>query len=233
MRVSAVTTEDLDWVVAALGRRRARLVPFGPIFWRPAPDAASLHRNYLGSQLTDGGALAYRTEDSVLMAVPRGDGWLVDDAYVPDEDSNTSRELWNAFDAECHGARVRLVCPVYEEHRAEFARAVGLTVAETWWLRELPDSTGCPGGVRVPLAEVDAITVAAPSIYDPGGAVLLLPDAPPIDEVIRAAVDRAFELGCPAVVVNQRADDADLARVLEGEGLRRHCDYLEGIVEAG
>lgn len=43
-----------------------------------------------------------------------------------------------------------------------------------------------------------------------------------------AALTRAPELGCAAIVVAQRAGDEDLAPVLDASGFRRHCDYYEG-----
>jgi hypothetical protein len=164
-------------MVALLGRRRERLAMFAPVFWRPATGASEAHRAFIEYLLSDGGAKAYRTEESFLMAVPRAAGWLVDDAHVPGEDwaGDDGRALWNAFDADCHGADVRVVCPTYEGARAEFARAAGLSVSETWWLLELPGGSGGRPGLRVQLPGAAAITVAAPPVYDPLGPVLFPP----------------------------------------------------------
>lgn len=129
---SLATLADLDWIVTVLAGRRMPLVSQAPVFWRPASDAATHHRAFIEHLLGDGGAYAYRTAASVLIAAPRGDGLLVDDAYVPGEDWATGdgRALWNALAADRGGSEVRFVCPTYEHARAEFAQDAGLVVAD-------------------------------------------------------------------------------------------------------
>lgn len=123
-----VTVDDLDWLLDLLQQRREPLVAHAPVFWRPSPDAASHHRTYLQHLLTDGGAKAFRTDDSALVASPRGGGWLVDDMHVPGDSwaSGDGGSLWAALAESLDGADVRLVCPTYEAARDEFARAAGL-----------------------------------------------------------------------------------------------------------
>lgn len=90
-------------------------------------------------------ARAYRTADAVLIATPRGDGWLVDDAHVLGQrwcETSDGHELWDLFATECGGSAVRFVCPTYERERTVFAAAAGLDVQETWWLKELSSSGG-------------------------------------------------------------------------------------------
>ena len=84
-RARAAVVDDSAWMVAALGRRRELLVQYAPVFWRPAPDASDHHRAFVDHLLSDGGAVAYRTDDSVLIAAPQGDVWLVDDFFVDQE----------------------------------------------------------------------------------------------------------------------------------------------------
>lgn len=102
--------------MSVLARRREELVAKAPVFWRPAPDAAGQHRAFLEHLITECGARANRTKESVLGAAPRDDGWLIDDAHVPDEDwaSGYGLVLWKALANDCEGAPVRFVCPVYE-----------------------------------------------------------------------------------------------------------------------
>ncbi|WP_256838932.1 hypothetical protein [Ornithinimicrobium faecis] len=228
------TSADLDWIVSVLARRREPLVEYAPIFWRAAPDAGASHRAFIESLLTEGGARAFRTSASVLIAAPRGDGWLVDDAFVEGKHwaCGDGRDLWAAFAADCHGSRVRFVCPTYEHDRADYARAVGLAVAESWWLLELPNSGGGEPGVNVPLPGADAVTVGAPPVYAPPGPVLFLPAPDDVDAALSVAVAKAPELGCAAIVVNQRAGDHDLANSLTSYGFRRHCDYYTGLVRS-
>lgn len=233
MTASVATPEDLDWIVAVLTRRREPLVEYAPVFWQPAPDAKVNHRAFIEYLLTEGGAKAYRTDDCVLIAAPRGDGWLIDDAHIQGElwASGDGRDLWNAFDADCHGAEVRLVCPTYEQARAEFAQAAGLAIAESWWLMELPNSGGGEAGAQVTLPGADAITVGAPPVYAPPGPILFLRTVTNTDLALPAAISKAPELGCAAIVVNQ-IDDDGLARPLAAAGFRQHCDYYTGIVNS-
>lgn len=228
------TLEDLDWIVGALVRRRKPLVEHAPVYWKPAPDPEVRHRAFIEHLLTDGGAKAYRTDCSVLIAARRGDGWLVDDASVHGESwaAGDGRELWNAFDVDAHGRDVRLVCPTYERERAEFAVAVGLAVAESWWLLEVPDSGGGAAGAQVTMPGADALTVGAPPVYAPPGPVLFLRAVKNADRALPAAVSKVGDLGCAAVVVNQTVEDDDLATSLAAAGFRRHCDYYTGVVGA-
>lgn len=176
---------------------------------------------------------AYRTDDSVLIAAPRGAGWLVDDAHVPGSDwAGDGRALWNTLDLDAHGAQARFVCPTYDEERAAFARSAGLTIAESWWLMELPGTSGGEAGVRVQLPGAEAITVAAPPVYDPHGPILFLPALSDSGTALPAAIVRAPQLGCPAIVVNQVAGDDALAESLSGAGFRRHCDYYTGAINS-
>lgn len=233
MTVSVATPDDLDWIVQVLTRRREPLVEHAPVFWQLAPDAEANHRDFIEYLLTDGGARAYRTDDSVLIAAPRGAGWLIDDAYIRGEHwaSGDGRDLWNALDADCHGSEVRLVCPTYEQDRAEFAQAASLAIAESWWLMELPNSGGGEAGAHVTLPGADAITVGAPPVYAPPGPILFLPTLTNTELALPAAIANAPELGCAAIVVNETADDDDgLARSLTATGFRQHCDYYTGTV---
>lgn len=92
---SVATADDQDWIVWVLTRRREPLVKFAPVLWRPPPDAEVHHRGFIECLLTEGRAKAYRTDDSVLIAAPRGDGWPIDDASI-------QGELWASGDgASC------------------------------------------------------------------------------------------------------------------------------------
>lgn len=229
---SLATLADLEWIVALLARRRRPLVSYAPIFWRPAPDASTHHRAYLEYLLVDGGAHAYRTPASVLIAVPRGDGWLVDDAFVPGEDwAGDGRVLWDALAADCGGSEVRFVCPTYERARADFARAAGLTVAETWWLMELPGSGGGEAGAQIELPGAGALTVGAPAVYAPPGPILFLPALTDAERAVPAAIATAPDIGWSALVVNQLSSDDALVSTLTDVGLRRHCEYCTGEIQ--
>ena len=228
MVVTPVTDDDVDWVVDVLRRRREALVPHAPVFWRPAPDADARHRAYLDHLLAGAGARAWRTSSSVLVAAHRGDGWLVDDVHVEGWFSD-GVDLWNAFASSSGGDDVRFVVPTYETARAQHAAAAGLTLAESWWLVELPSSGGGEAGVEVRLPGSEAVTVAAPPVYAPPGPMLFLPSLADV-AALPAAVDRAPGLGCAGVVVSQRPGDDTVGHSLTDRGFRRHCDFFEGVV---
>lgn len=153
--------------------------------------------------------------------------------HVHDEHwASDGTELWNELAAVSGGQDVRFVCPTYESGRAEFASRIGLTVAETWWLIELRDSGGGEARMKVRLPGADAITVGAPAVYAPPGPMLFLPAPQDATLAVPAALHQAHELGCAGVVVNQSASDRDMAEVLRAAGLRPHCDYFTGIIEA-
>lgn len=229
MTTAALVRDDVPWAVQVLARRRASLVPHAPVFWRAAADADARHREYV-AELLAAGARGYRTASSVLVAAPARQGWLVDNLAVAGAHADTEgRELWDAFAADCGGEDVRFVRPTYESARARLAADAGLGLSESWWLRELAGSGGGDAGVRVDLPGAEAITVGAPPVYDPPGPVLLLPTVDDAEIALPAALERAPDLGCAAVVVRQGADDGITAR-LDASGFRRHCDFYEGIV---
>lgn len=232
MGARSLATGDLDWVVAVLANRREPLVKHAPIFWRPAPNAATNHRAFIEFLITQGGAKGYRTDTSALIAAPRGDGWLIDDACVSHErwQDSDSTDLWNALAAGCGGDLARFVCPTYESARGVFARSTGLTLDESWWLMEFEDSSGGEADVEVALPGADAITVGAPPVYAPPGPILFLPAPTDPAQAVPAAIEKAPQLGCAAIVVNQKVNDPALAQLLEESGFRQHCDYYTGTI---
>ena len=234
MPATVVGSDDLDWAVQVLRKRREPLVECAPVFWRPAADASAHHRVFIEHLVSEAGAKAFRTDKAILVAVPRDEGWLVDDLYVPGSEwaKGDGRTLWNALDGEAHGSPVRLVCPTYEGDRAEFARTAGLSITESWWLLELLGAAGGEAGVRVDLAGAEAITVAAPPVYDPLGPILFLPSVSDASAALPAAIESAPRLGCAAIVVNHPAGDDALARALARTGFRQHCDYFTGAIDA-
>ena len=82
------------------------------------------------------------------------------------------------------------------------------------------------------LVGAEAITVAAPRVYDPPGPVLFLPSVTDASTALPAAADSAARLGCPAIVVNHVAGDDALAQALSRTGFRQHCDYFTGVIDS-
>ena len=228
----ALTVDDLDWAVAVLARRRDALATQAPIFWRPDTRSVQHHRLFLEHLLTSGGAFGYRTEHSVLIAAPRGEGWLIDDAHVPHERwlDTDGAALWAALAGDHGGEAVRFVCPTSEWERGAFARQHGLELAESWWLRELPGSGGGEAGQPVELPGAAAVTVEAPPVYAPPGPILFLNAVTDANSALVAASEQAPRLGCAAIVVNQPADDGGLPALLTQTGFHQHCDFYTGII---
>jgi hypothetical protein len=134
MHARAAVVDDSAWIAAALNRRREPLVQHAPVFWRSAPDAVSRHRAFLDQLLRDSGAMAYRTDDSVLVAARRADGWLVDDFFVDQESwTRDGRDLWNAFWPRLSG-RPRAVRVSGLRARPRSLRPAGETdITASWW----------------------------------------------------------------------------------------------------
>jgi hypothetical protein len=233
-----LTPGDLDWVTDLAAARRARLVPFAPRFWNPSPDARALHAGYLGRLIASPDVTAVRSEHGFLFGLPRrgqlpaddmivDDMVLTDDTHWPDEGTALLRYAARA----AHPAAFRFVCPVPEEPRADAARAVGLTVAESWWHRDLDARPASPSAQSAPAAAPAAELgegcrlVPAPPVYDPGGPVLLVtrvPDASALTHAEQAAAAR----GATVSVVSQDPADGALATLLTKAGYRRTTDYF-------
>lgn len=218
---------DIEWAVDRLERRRAGLRPCAPLFWKAADDARERHIDFLRQLVILAGAIAYRTDDSVLIAARSRGQWVLDDVAV-DEDAwgSDGEALWQAFASHAHGEKVRMLCPVPEVARLAFARAKGLEVVESWWHLEVPVTNEPTPMAATTIADARAQIVIAPPVYNPGGPILFLTD--PSSEALAAAPAAAVELGCPLVVVAQSRPE--LADELTAAGFRRQTDFCEGVV---
>jgi hypothetical protein len=229
VEVRQLTLEDLDWAVAVLARRRAALVPYAPVYWRPASGAADLHRTHLRHVIAEAGGLGFRTDDALLVAVPGRRGWTIDDAAVPDGGwDSVGRRLWAAFASQVEGDAVRFVCPVPETDRLHFAVRLGLEVVESWWHLEIPLTAGRAAARDPKVSGATAVRVQAPPVYDPGGEIQFLRQVSDPARALASAQHNAAAQGNPLVVVSQMVGDAALVEALEASGFRRHCDFVQG-----
>lgn len=233
MTVRRLTPDDVGWAVGRLARRRARLVPYAPVYWRPAHDADAAHRRFLAHVLGKGGGTGFRTDDALMIAAPgRGGGWTVDDAVVADGGwADTGQQLYNALSQETAGSSIRFVCPTPEPERSQFAQAQGLQLQTSWWqlavdqIRPSPDD-----GEHPRINGATASLVRAPQIYDPGGPILFVTDITDARQALPSARAEAERLGSPVIVVDQRPADKELGFVLDNAGFYRHCDFLAGTI---
>lgn len=231
VQVRQLTPDDLDWAVAVLARRRAALIPYAPVYWRPAPSAATIHRAHLHHVITEAGGLGFRTDDALLIAVPGRRGWTIDDAAVPDGGWDcVGPRLWAAFASRVDGDMVRFVCPAPESGRRHFAASLGLEVVESWWHLEVSREQGATGVGHPKVDGATAVHVQAPPVYDPGGEVLFLSRVTDPARALASAEHRAAVQGNPLVVVSHSSGDQALVEALEAAGYRRHCDFVQGRV---
>jgi hypothetical protein len=224
-----VTSHDVEWVVERLADRRRSLATFAPTYWRPAPDARRWHRGFLRYLLGEGGAVGFRTDDSVMIAQPKGHGWLMDDAAVAEARwESEGADLWDALRGQLSGS-LRWVCPVPERNHRSFVGSCGFELVESWWHRDIGNEVSSVDGAGdVVVVGAAARLVPAPPVYEPGGPVLFLTDVQEPDAALEDAVRKASVLGSAVVVVSQPSRDTSLATNLEAQGFKRHCDFLDG-----
>lgn len=226
-----LTVEDLPWVVDLADRRRARLVPEAPRFWRPSADAHERHQQFLGRLIESPDVLSVRTLGGFLFGLRRDDLLVVDDmALEQDADwSVEGRALLGR--AQADGGRVRFVCPVFESARASTGRSCGLEVAETWWHRDLPVprlalTQPHSDDPHIFVEGAEGRLIPAPPVYDPGGPVLLVTTAENLS-ALRRIEESAIRRGATVSVVTQAPGDVGLVDVLGAAGYRRTTDFFE------
>jgi hypothetical protein len=224
-----LTSADLAWVVGLASARRAKIVSFAPRFWNPADDARRTHATFLGSLIAEPDVLSIRTDHGFLFGMPRSGALVVDDmaaegdAFWPLDGEELLRSAGQV-------GRLRLVCPVPEAPRASAATAVGLSIAESWWHRDLTNVASSAHDWDELGLQVDgavARLVPAPPVYAPGGPVLLVTSVSDAS-ALSAIEDEAARRGAPVSVVSQDPDDDGLAELLNAAGYRRTTDYYEG-----
>lgn len=227
--VRSLTAGDLDWVVELTRRRRERLVPHAPRFWRPAADATERHRAFLGHLVADPEAVTLRTDHGYLIGVERAGRLVVDDMVVDPAERWPDEGVRLLEQAGTHG-RVRFVVPAFERERMDAALDLGLEPVEVWWHRDLEPLTGLhvvseDHGVSVEGAAGQL--VPAPPVYDPGGPVLLVTSVDTADALARIQQSGARR-GATVAVVTQDPSDAATAALLGEAGFVVTTYFLAG-----
>lgn len=215
--VRPLTADDLDWVVDVTRRRRERLVPHAPRFWRPAADATERHRAFLAHLVADDDALTLRTEHGYLIAVERAGRLVVDDMVV-DPPEHWATEGLRLLERAGSTGRLRFVVPAAERERMDAALDLGLEPAEVWWHRDLEPPTGLNVVSEDPAMSVEGAAgqlVPAPPVYDPGGPVLLVTSVESADALTRIQQSAARRGATVAVVTQDPADTATAALLVE------------------
>jgi hypothetical protein len=155
--------------------RREQIAGFAARFWRAAPDSRDRQREFLGHQIRDPRLVSLRTDHGFVFAAPRGDLLDVDDMAL-DEDNLWPDDGTRLLEAVFRHSDVRFVCPVPELARAQTAVALGMSLVESWWHRDLPTNVSA-AAISDPVLTVAGASgrlVEAPPVYAPGGPVLLV-----------------------------------------------------------
>lgn len=229
-----LTRADLAWVVELAAARRAGIASFAPRFWKPAKDASRTHAAFLGSLIAEPDSLSIRTDHGFLIGMPCRGALVIDDMAM-------ERDVFWPLDGEellrraGQTGRLRFVCPVPEAPRASAATAVGLSVVESWWHRDLTHvapSAHDPDDSGVQVDRAAGRLVPAPPVYAPGGPVLLLTSLTD-PSALSVIEDEAARRGAPISVVSQRCEDDQLAQLLKSAGYKRTTNYYEGSTHCG
>ena len=115
------------------------------------------------------GARGYGTERSVLVAAPRGEGWLVDDAAVDDGGRRRSGGSSGMRSPPTARRRRPPGVPTYDTDRAEHATRAGLDRGRVVVAEGAARIGGGQSAIDVALPGADAVTVGAPPVYAPRG----------------------------------------------------------------
>lgn len=226
-----LTTADVDWVVELAARCRERIVRFAPRFWNPAPGARDTHASFLTGLVESPTALSIRTDQGFVIGTPGRDRIVIDDMALEDE------SLWPTdgdvlLRRAAMSAPLRVVCPLPETARRTAVTRLGLSVAETWWHRDIdpePTSDGQNEDNRLAVDGADAILVPAPPVYAPGGPVVLVRTVASV-AALHAVEQAAGRRGGVVSVVSQQPDDHVTADMLESVGYKRTTEFFEGNV---
>ncbi|HVC88629.1 MAG TPA: GNAT family N-acetyltransferase [Gaiellaceae bacterium] len=221
-----------DFAVA----KRAEYEAYSPVFWRPAPTARAKHEPFLRFCIESGDFAALAAERDgttagIALANRRGAPppfhadreatWFVDDFFVasPDLWQQVGGELLAEVErqASANGAERLIVVTAHGDGpKCAFLASAGFEPAASWWVHPVTPTAGPPPD----LGTMQAVTGAAPRVYEPGGLTALavsLGDEDPSSAV--ELFDRwAAASNAALAIVPARTSDAQLARALEEHG---------------
>ncbi len=129
------------------------------------------------------GAVALRTDRGFMFCVPSEGRCVVDDFAVEDDPlwPTEGRLLLDAVwrKASVLGQSVvRVVTARRDEPKRTMLSEAGLVVTARWWVKELAPTGPPVTWGPLTLLDVEAVMVAAPLVYDPGGPVCVLGGGP-------------------------------------------------------
>jgi hypothetical protein len=236
--------DDVPWMADVMVERRAVYETFAPVFWHPAPNARDVHEPHLASCLTGDRYVGLRTDDGFVLGELQAAGsppWFpevpigfVDDFTVTHDDEWTrdGRELlfavWSALQ-ERGAEALRVVTARRDVAKVALLESVGLTVGESWSVREVETRAASPPAFGPVSANgVEALVIPAPPVYDPGGPVLLVTALGSAEDVQRVP-DLAAQRSAVLAIVPTRPEAPDIATMAEESGFDETSRYYVGI----
>jgi hypothetical protein len=227
-----MTIADVEWVVELAARRRQRIAKFAPRLWNPAPGARREHATFLAGLIQSSTVLSVRTDHGYLFGVPDRGRVVVDDLGLEDD------ALWqsegNALLRHAAGSGpLRVVCPIPEAPRRAVVADLALSVAETWWHRDLdlvPPFIEQRDEHRLAVEGAEGLLVSAPPVYDPGGPVLLV-QAAATESALRSIERSASQLGAVVSVVSVTRGSQLAPADLEASGYKETTEFFEGSID--
>jgi len=227
--------EDFAWAASLMEQRRARYARYSPVFWRPAEGAADAHGQFMEATAGRDGAVALRTEHGFVLSYPHEGRCFVDDFAVERDElwATEGRELlvaiWSAARSMDQSV-LRAVTARRDTPKVAMLAGAGLMVTARWWVKELTPAGAVTTFGLVTMADVEALVMPAPPVYDPGGPVCLLGNVD-ASRAIEAAV-AAAECGAVLAIV-QRDGSSEKAPAsepeLEAAGFHNPSEFYEGV----
>lgn len=150
--VRPAVAADVDAMTVMATDRRSRYARYQPVFWRPAANAAQVHRPYLAQLVADHDVITLVTEESgtvigFIIATlgdapavysPGGRTCTIDDFVVaPGRWASTGVQLLRSAikQAAGRGAIQAVVVTAHlDQAKREALRLCGLSIASEWWV---------------------------------------------------------------------------------------------------
>jgi hypothetical protein len=232
--LAEMTADDFPWAAQMMQRRRERYAQYSPVFWRPAHGIVELHAGFLGLCSRREGAVALRTRHGFIVSCAQQGRCFVDD-FAVDDDSLWPSEgklllltAWRRA-RSADQSTLRVVTARRDGAKRNMLIDLGLTVASRWWVKELaPTAPAQPLG-PITLADIAAVLVAAPPVYDPGGPVCLLGALDSSKAAL--AAERAAAAGAVLAIVQCEGSDAPVPEadpLLEAAGYHNPAEFYQG-----
>lgn len=154
--VRSAISADLEVIVALADARRRQHETYQPTFWRPATDAAAMHRPYLADLIEDDDVLTLVALDGPTVAGflvgrlapappvydPGGPTCTVDDFAVahPDQWTTVGTSLLRTVQGQARrrgAVQVVVVCGRLDESKRAMLEQSDLSIASEWWVAPL------------------------------------------------------------------------------------------------